>query len=101
MPVLDLALWVDTVDSKQIIRHSFYKKKVASRYTVLKRSALSGQIKKSTLLQEALRRIGNTSKGLPWEETAGHLAEYANMLRLSGYNQRERYHNIIGALSRH
>ena len=29
-PMLDLQVWVDEIDGKHFIRHSFYKKKVAS-----------------------------------------------------------------------
>ena len=75
--------------------HTFYKKKMASRYTVLKRSALSNKLKRSTLLQEALRRIENIFRGLPWDQTTTNLSEYSNMLKLSGYNQWEWYHNIV------
>ena len=76
MPVLDLKLWVEK-DSNGIqkVRHTFYKKEVASKYTILKRSALSWRTKKSILLQEAIRRICNVSPDLPWQETAGHLSE--------------------------
>ena len=101
MPVLDLAVWVQEVNGVQQILHSFYKKPVASPFTILKRSALSFKIKKSTLLQEALRRLGNMSPILPWEESVVHLAEYSNMLRISGYTTRERYNNIKGATARH
>ena len=101
MPVLDLEVWIQEVEGVKTIMHSFYKKPVASRYTVLKRRALSHKIKKNTLLQEALRRLGNISTSLPWTETVTHLAEYSNMLRLSGYNERERYHNVKGAITRH
>ena len=101
MAVLDLEIWTQEVDRVKTIMHSFYKKPVASRYTVLKRSALSYKIKKNTLLQEALRRLGNISTSLPWTETVAHLAEYSNMLRLSGYSEKERYNNIKGAVTRH
>ena len=101
MPVLDLAIWVDEIEGRQVILHTFYKKKVASKFTMLKRSALSIKIKRNTLLQEALRRLGNISRELPWDETVSHLSEYSNMLRISGYNQWERYHNIVGAINRH
>ena len=52
MPVLDLELWVDKVGGVPTILHSFYKKRVASQFTILKRSALSFKIKSSILFQE-------------------------------------------------
>ena len=69
-----------------MVLHSFYKKQVASKYTILKRSALSYNIKKSTLLQEALRRLGAISKHLPKSETVTIMNNYSNMLRVSGYS---------------
>ena len=101
MPVLDLAVWIQEVNGIQTIQHSFYKKPVASPCTILKRSALSFKIKRSTLLQKALRRLGNVSPTLPWSESITHLAEYSNMLRISGYTVRERLNNVKGATERH
>ena len=101
MPVLDLKLWVERdSEGRQKVKHTFYKKEVASKYTILKRSALSWRTKKSTLLQEAIRRISYVSLDLPWNETARHLSEYSHMLYLSGYSKKERYHNIKGAINR-
>ena len=45
MPVLDLVVWIQETDGHKQIMHSFYKKEVASKYTILKRSALSYKIK--------------------------------------------------------
>ena len=101
MPVLDLNIWIQNIEHQQKITHSFYKKKVGSQFTVLKRSALSYQTKKNTLYQEGLRRISNISPGLPWEETRRHMSEYSNMLRISGYNEREGFHNVKSSLMRH
>ena len=47
MPVLNLAMWVKEVEGRQVIRHTCYKKKVASKYTVLKRSALSNKLERN------------------------------------------------------
>ena len=41
MPVLDLKIWVDNDREVPQITYSFYKKKVSSQYTILKRSAVS------------------------------------------------------------
>ena len=94
MPVLDLAVWIQEVDGIQTILHSFYKKPVASPCTILKRSALSFKIKKTTPLQEALRRLGNVSPTLPWNESS-------NMLWISGYTVRKRLNNINPATIKH
>ena len=49
MPVLDLSVWVREINGVQKNLDSFYKKTAATLYTILKRSALSFRIKKSTL----------------------------------------------------
>ena len=49
LPVLDLKLWMDRdKEGIQYVQFTFYKKDVASKYTILKRSALSNKTKKST-----------------------------------------------------
>ena len=48
MPVLDLKVWV----SNGKLLHSFYKKEVASEYTILERSAMSMGTKRNTIFQK-------------------------------------------------
>ena len=60
MPVLDMKIWVEG----NKIRYTFYKKDVSSKFTIMKRSALSDSTKKNTLFMEALRRIQNTSSDI-------------------------------------
>ena len=62
---------------------------------------MSYSIKKNTMLQEALRRLGNISGSLPWNESVEHMNEYSNMLRISGYSEKERFNFIKGAVIRH
>ena len=65
IPVLDLEIWIKEIDGVKVVLHSFYKKGVASPFIILKRRALSYSVKKSTLLQEAMRRLGNILDKLP------------------------------------
>ena len=51
MPVLDFKVW----SNNNVIRFSFYKKEIASQFTILKRSALSDSIKRDTYFMEAVR----------------------------------------------
>ena len=67
MPVLDLQMWIRTKEGIPIVTHSFYKKEVASRFTIKKRSAINSGTKKSTLFQEGIRRLFHISSGLPLE----------------------------------
>ena len=59
MLVLDLKIWVDNEGEVPRITYSFYKKKVSSKYTMLKRSAVSEGTKKATIFQEGLRRLSH------------------------------------------
>ena len=68
MPVLDLKIWVDKNNDIPRISYSFYKKPIASPFTILKRSALSEGTKKSTIFQEGLRRLSHIATWLPWQE---------------------------------
>ena len=97
LPVLDLKIWIQ---DNQVV-HSFYKKKVSSPFTILKRSAIAYSVKRSTIFQETIRRISHISDGLPWSETVNHLNEYSNCLRISGYSPQERYHAIRGGIMRY
>ena len=83
------------------MKHTFYKKPIASPFTIMKRSAISDRIKKSTIFQEALRRLLNISPDLEWTEKSKHLSEFSNCLRVSGYSHKERYECIRGAVMRY
>ena len=84
-----------------MVTHRVYRMLVASLYMILKRSALSYRTKKSTLLQESLRKIGNSLSNVPKSEVLDHLPKYCNILRISGHSEQEWYHMIRGALNKH
>ena len=66
LPVLDLKLWMDRdINGRQFVQFTLYKKEVASRYTILKHSALSWKIKKIMLFQDAVRRVNNMGPNQP------------------------------------
>ena len=100
MPVLDLKVWVDRSQDIPRISYSFYKKEVASKFTILKRSAVSEGVKKQTLFQEGIRRLSHVAMWLPWVEVVAHMNEWSNCMRISGYSQKERYEAIRGAVMR-
>ena len=52
------------------------------------------------MFQEAIGCIDNVGPNQPWDETVKNLNDYSYMLYLSGYNAKERFHNIKGALER-
>ena len=90
LPVLDMKVW----SNGRNILHTFYKKPVSSKFTILKRSAISNTIKLSTIFQESLRGISHISTCLPWQETVRHLTEFSHCMKVSGYNMEERWNAI-------
>ena len=90
MAVLDLELWVEEVNGVPRVMYSFYKKPIASKFTIMKRSAVPEKVKKNTLFQESLRRLLHICDSLPWSETVRHMDEWSDCMR-SGYSHKERY----------
>ena len=101
MPVLDLEMWVQKEDGTPKVTHNFYKKKVASKFTILKRSAIATGTKKATLFQEGIRRLSHMSPNLPWSDTVAVMNQWSLCMRDSGYSEKERYDAIRGACMRH
>ena len=101
MPVLDLKLWIHFCNHYPQVAHTFFRKPIASPYTILKRSAIAEGTKKNTLFQEVLRRLYNVSNLLPWSESVRHLSEYSNVMRNSGYSASERFNAIRGGILRY
>lgn len=75
IPVLDLTIWV----SEGCIEYSFYKKRVSSIFTILKRSAVTMKTTLDTIFQEALRRLYNVSPRLPWRKELQSLQVHPNL----------------------
>ena len=61
---------------------------------MMARSALPDKVKRSTLTNEALRRLLCCSPNLAEQKKVKVMEEYARMLRRSGYSERFR-HEII------
>ena len=61
MPVLDLKVWVDRSQDIPRTLYSFYKKEVASKFTILKRSAVSEGVKEQTLFQDGICRLSHVA----------------------------------------
>ena len=94
MPLLDLKV---QVQQNQIF-YEFYKKEVSNPLLMLNQSAMSSKVKRASLTQEALRRLRNTKREIPWERKAEILSEYSHKLMVSGYNERFRSDVIKSAV---
>ena len=90
MAVLDMEVWCE--DST--ILFSFYEKPMVSPYVLMKSSALSWLVKKTSLAGEVARRLLNTSPVLVSTGRADHhLDKLCYKMMISGYNHKER--NVI------
>ena len=64
LPTLDFDCWV--IDNK--IYYSFFQKSMARKTVIHKQSALSEKTKVTSLSQDLIRRMKNTSEDVPIEE---------------------------------
>ena len=87
MPALDTQLWVEGGK----VLYEFFRKPMANPLVMLQCSAMPAKVKRTTLTQEVVRILKNTSRGLPWETAAGHLSEFSARMLLSGYDEQFRY----------
>ena len=79
----------------------FYRKLMATQFTILQRSAMSAGTKRNSLFQEALRRLRNCHPDIDWKVKVNHLNSFSNMMKVSGYDAKYRYETIKGAVERH
>ena len=103
MPLLDTQQWVEWVHQEGgggewEVRWQFYRKPCAPRTLMLARSAMPDRVKRSTLTQEALRVLRNTSPRLPWDMKAEMLTDFSLRMKLSGYTENYRQTIINSAL---
>ena len=105
VPVLDLQQWVDWVVREDEdggdwqVLWEFYRKPCSARTVMLARSAMPERTKRSTLTQEAIRILRNTSPAIPWERKAELLSDFSLRLKLSGYGERYRLTIIQSTLA--
>ena len=96
LPILDLKVWVDCTGR---ILYEFYRKPMASRLLILSRSAMSERVKRTTLVQEAIRILKNTSPDVPWKNVEVMLSDFSLRMKQSGYPEKYRENVILSALS--
>ena len=86
MPILDIKA---KTEAGKIV-YMFYKKPLSNDRVILASSAMPHNVKMATMVNEAIRRLRNTSRTLPWATKAAILTRFSNDLRISGYNQQFR-----------
>ena len=88
LPTLDLKLWTTTTEAQPMkIRHTFYKKPMASKTTLKENTAYPKAQTRAVMVQEVLRRLRNCSPESSWEERGEHLTEFARSLKASGHSE--------------
>ena len=99
LPTLDVELWVEERPTGgMVIMHSFFKKPMASRYSIMEKSAMSWESKKASLTQEVIRRSMNMCLELSMKERLEVLQDFINQLERSGYNLDQRREIFMSGL---
>ena len=98
MSILDMKM---KINSKNEVVHAFFRKPQANKFTMMARSALPEKVKRSTLTNEALRRLLCCSSNLEEAEKVKIMEDFARMLKRSGYSEKFRYEVISDALRGH
>ena len=96
VPVLDLGV---SVEDGQVV-HDHYEKPCASKFVIPFNSAHSRKMKMAVLVEEGLRRLRNTSRGLDWERSRVVMERWSRKLRRSGYPATVRHQVIKTALEK-
>ena len=96
VPVLDLAV---SVEDGQVV-HDHYEKPCASKFVIPYTSAHSKKMKMAVLVEEGVRRLRNTSRGLDWTRSRIVMEKWSRKLRRSGYPTTVRHQVIKTALER-
>ena len=93
LPTLDTQLWVN---EEGYIRYSYYEKPMCTKKVISKRSAMAENGKIASLSQDLIRRLKNTSQGLPQHVKNKVIDQYCTKLASSGYGNKQ-IHSIITA----
>ena len=80
------------------ILYIFYEKEVANKHVIMKKSALAENTKVSSLTQDLIRRMKNTSEYLEQEERNCVVDTFAAKLYLSGYQDDQIKKIVIAGL---
>ena len=95
MPCLDIQLRSEECQ----LEFKYYEKPCSNSTVIQARSAMGQKPKRTSLIQEGLRRLLNTSTTLPEQVMTGIMEDYACKLMRSGYFPKMRSDIIHGALS--
>ena len=95
LPTLDFAMWLE---GKGKIKYSFYEKEVNSKFCVMEKAAMAEMSKISTLAQDLIRRMVNTSDMIEQAERNEIIEKYIVKLRTSGYSTTQVQNIVVSGL---
>ena len=98
MPILDMKM---AMNSENEVVHCFYRKPQSNKFTMMARSAIPDRVKRSTMSNEALRRLLCCSTNLDEDKKVKVMEDFARMLMRSGYSEKFRFEVISDALRGH
>ena len=102
LPVLDLKMWILTLDGDKVrLLHEFYQKAVASRMVVHSRSSLPWSTKRTVLTQEVLRVLLRCSPELPRTTVKEHVETYMMRMQFAGYTPEFKGEVVQSAFNAH
>ena len=91
MPILNLRVWIQNIEGRNLIVYEHYRKEVATKATVHARSALPMRQKKTILTQELLTIMKNCSPNLEEAKRVEHINQFMKRLQFAGYNKEFRF----------
>ena len=97
LPTLDFEMWVDRGE-KPRVRYSFFEKPMNSKFCVMANGAMADNMKKSTLSQEIVRRMLNTSEEQPQDERNRIIEKFIVKMQVSGYNEKQVQDIVLAGL---
>ena len=95
MPILDMKM---SMNQQNEVVYMFHRKPQCNKFTMMERSALPERVKRSTMTNEALRRLLCCSPELEEHKKIEVMEEFAKMLRRSGYSEKFRFEVISDAV---
>ena len=102
LPTLDFEMWLETPDlgntGEQLIMYSYYEKEVSSPFCIMEKSAMAENTKISSLSQDLVRRMLNTSEMVSQVHRNDIIEKYAKKLERSGYSKVQRRRIIEAGL---
>ena len=95
LPTLDFAMWIEEGgEQKGKIKYTFYEKEMGSKYCIMEKGAMPENTKNSTLSQEIIRRMMNTSELVSQGDRNQIVENFIVKMRKSGYNK-DQIRNIV------